>query len=179
MKKLAGYFSFFLIIAFCFGGGAYGQKQSAAKDLPNFYQISAGFYRGAQPTEAGVRELAEMGVKTIIDLRGEDENSKKEALWAQNAKINFITHNLSNWFRPKDAEIEKIIAEINKPENQPVFVHCQRGADRTGTVVAVYRITHDGWTARQANAEAENFGFGWWQIWMKDYIGDYYRNFKK
>ena len=179
MKQSLRYFSILVIIASCFAGLADGQKQAANKDLPNFYQINADFYRGAQPTEAGVGELARMGVKTIIDLRGVDENSQKEELWAQNANIKFLSYDLSNWFKPDDAKVEEIIAQINKPENQPVFIHCRRGADRTGTIVAVYRIAHDGWTAKQANREAEKFHFGWWQFWMKDYINDYYRDFKK
>ncbi len=155
------------------------QKQTITKDLPNFYPVNEVLYRGGQPTEAGVKELAKMGVKTIIDLRGADEKAKKEESWAQNAGLKFINKPLDNWRGPKNAKIEDIIAEINKPENQPVFVHCQRGADRTGTVIAVYRITHDNWTAQQANTEAKKFGFGWWQFWMKDYIFDYYRDFKK
>ena len=172
-------FSTIVLIVYSAIGLLHAQKQTITKDLPNFYPVNEVLYRGGQPTEAGVKELAKMGVKTIIDLRGADNRAKKEETWAQNAGIYFINKPLNNWFEPKNAKIEEIIAEINKPENQPVFVHCQRGADRTGTVVAVYRITHDNWTADQANTEAKKFGFGWWQFWMKDYINDYYRDFKK
>jgi len=178
MKFMVRYFSLLVIVAYLFGSFAHGQKKSAKEDLPNFYQVNANLYRGGQPTEAGVKEL-EGKVKTIIYLRGADERAKTEEFWARAAKINFINIPLNNWFGPKDAQIEKILAEINRAENQPVFVHCQRGADRTGTVIAVYRITHDDLTAKQANEEAEKFGFGWWQVWMKDYIKDYYRDFKK
>lgn len=154
------------------------QKPVETKDLPNFVQVNANFYRGAQPTENGVKELAKMGVKTIVDLRGEDKLSEKEAIWAKNAGVKFIAVDLSNWFKPKPADIEKIIKQIDAPENQPVFVHCKRGADRTGTVVAVYRISHDDYTAKQAVDEAKKFDFGWWQFWMKDYINDYYKEFQ-
>ena len=135
-------------------------------------------YRGAQPTENGVKELAKMGVKTIIDLRGEDKLSEKEAIWAKNAGVKFISVNLSNWFKPKTSDIESVIKQIDAAENEPVFVHCKRGADRTGTVVAIYRISHDGYTAKQATDEAKKFDFGWWQFWMKDYINDYYKVFQ-
>ena len=170
---------FLLIIAFVFGQTATAQDKSLKKDLPNFYLVNANLYRGGQPTEAGIKRLEKMGVKTVIDLRGADENSKKEENWTQAAGIKFIPVNLENWFRPKNSDIEHIINFINAPENQPVFVHCRRGADRTGTVVAVYRISHDGWTADQATDEAKKFGFGWWQFWMKDYINDYYRDYQK
>ncbi len=176
MKLTFQHFSFLLI--FAFANFAHAQKAVENKDLPNFYQVNANLYRGGQPTEAGVKDLAKMGVKTIIDLRGDDENAQKEKLWAENAGIKFVPVNLSNWFKPKTADIEQIIKQIDAAENEPVFVHCKRGADRTGTVVAAYRISHDNWTAKQANAEAKKIGFGWWQFWMKDFINDYARGEK-
>jgi tyrosine-protein phosphatase SIW14 len=175
MKHTNRYFLVFLM----FVSGAVAEAQTIEKDLPNFYPVNQKFYRGAQPSGTGVRELAQMGVKTIIDLRSNDARALAEASEARAAGINFINYPLSNWFEPKDAQVEKILDLINAPENQPVFVHCQRGADRTGTIVAVYRITHDNWTAKQANDEAKKFGFGWWQFWMKDYIEDYYKDFKR
>jgi protein tyrosine/serine phosphatase len=179
MKSLIPYFSLVFIIAYSASGFAYARQSAATEDLPNFYQVNANFYRGAQPTENGVRLLAERGVKTIIDLRGEDEKSKTEEIWVRNNGIRFINVGLKNWLEPKTEDIERIIKMVETPENQPVFVHCRRGADRTGTVVAVYRIAHDGWTAKQATIEAKKFGFGWWQFWMKDFINDYYSDFLK
>ena len=176
MKSTKFRLSFLIIAAVVFSQNEYAQAQVSGKDLPNFAQVDANFYRGAQPSEAGVEKLAQMGVKTIIDLRGEDQNALREKEWAQKSGIKFVSVNLSNWFKPKTADIEQIIKEINAPENQPVFVHCQRGSDRTGTVVAIYRISHDNYTAKQAIDEAKKFDFGWWQFWMKDYIKDYYKN---
>jgi protein tyrosine/serine phosphatase len=174
------YFSFLLIVALFFGGLVFGQTKSAVtdKDLPNFSQVNENLYRGGQPTEVGVKKLEEdFKIKTIINLRGADERAKKEENWAKDADIKFINVPLQNWFGPKDEKIEKILNLINDPENQPVFIHCKRGSDRTGTAVAVYRMTHDGWTAKQAHKEAKKFKIGWWQFWMKDYINDYYRDF--
>lgn len=177
MNSSIKYFSILLIVLFA--NFAHAQKAVENKDLPNFAQVNANFYRGAQPTENGVRELAKMGVKTIIDLRGADERAEKEETWARNANVKFLNVSLRNWFEPKSSDFERIIKEIDAPENQPVFVHCKRGADRTGTIVAVYRIRHDGWTAKQAIDEAKKFDFGWWQFWMRDFINDYYRNYEK
>ena len=176
MKKSLKYFPIIIIIAFASFANA--QTQTSNKDLPNFYSVNSNLYRGAQPTEQGVKDLAKMGVKTIINLRGDEDRAKNEEIWAKNNGIKFINVNLSNWFKPQTYDIESIIKDINISENQPVFVHCQRGADRTGTVIAIYRITHDNWTAKQAIDEAKKFNLGWWQFWMKDYINDYYKDFQ-
>jgi len=171
-------FSVLLLVGICLGVAAKGQTASPSKNLPNLFKINANLYRGGQPTEAGIEALAKMGVKTVIDLRDNDERARKEENWANAAGLRFVNIPLSNWFGPKDRSIESIVKQIETSENQPVFIHCKRGADRTGTVIAVYRIAHDGWTGEQANAEAKKFGFGWWQIWMKHFINDYYRDFK-
>ncbi len=170
--KLINYSIFLLIVALSFfsTGHAY-----IAKDLPNLYKINDHLYRGGQPTEAGVQQLKQFGVKTIIDLRDHDDLSKREEAWAKAAGIRFINYPESGWFKPDRSRVDAIIREIDSPENQPVFIHCKRGADRTGTMIAVYRISHEGWTADKAIAEAKQFAMGWWQFWMKDYIKDYYR----
>ena len=130
MKNSLKYFPIILIIAFA----SFIQAQTSNKDLPNFYMVNANLYRGAQPTEQGVKDLAKMGIKTIINLRGDEDRAKTEEIWAKNNGIKFININLSNWFKPKTSDIESIIKDINTAENQPVFVHCQRGADRKSVV---------------------------------------------
>jgi len=153
---------------------AAGQTQTANKDLPNFFRVSSNIYRGGQPTAEGIRQLAKMGIKTIVDLRDTGE-ARTEAKWASSAGIRFINVPLGSWFRPKDPDVARVLAVIDSKPDQPVFIHCKRGADRTGTMIAVYRISHDAWTADKAIAEAKQFALGWWQFWMKDYIRDYYR----
>ncbi len=172
-------YQFLLLIIIVSTNFVQAQKIAENINLPNFSKVSANLYRGAQPTEEGIKQLAKLGVKTIINLRGEDKNSLSEIRWAQNAHIKFVSVNLSNWFEPNDSDIVQIIEKIDAEGNQPVFIHCKRGADRTGTVIAVYRITHDKYTAKQAIAEAKKFDFGWWQFPMKHYINEYYEHFKK
>ena len=146
-----------------------------SKDLPNLFKINNNLYRGAQPTEAGVIELKGLGIRTVINLRSESDRTRKEEVLVRSADMQFLNVPLNNWLGPKDDTIDRIVTELNTSNNHPVFVHCNRGADRTGTIIAVYRTTYDGWTADEANKEAEEFGFGWWQIWMRDYVNDYYR----
>lgn len=167
-----------VITALTLGGYAHGFKESNKEDLPNFLKLNENVYRGAQPTDAGIKLLKEKhGIKTIIYLRGQGEKANYEKRLAEAAGIKFVNIPLHNWFRPKNSHIENAISEITDEENQPVFVHCARGADRTGTVIAVYRMKFDGYTGKEASKEARKFGIGWWQVWMKDYIHDYYRDF--
>jgi protein tyrosine/serine phosphatase len=57
----------------------------------------------------------------------------------------------------------KIVADTN---NLPVFVHCERGADRTGTMCAMYRIVFCGWTKPEAIREMKEGGFGFNPAWQ-------------
>ena len=152
------------------------QVAAQSKNLPNLYKVNENLYRGGQPTEAGIKELKRMGVKTVIDLRDDDDRARREEKLVTAAGLRFINIPLSNWFGPKTTDIDAILKQIDLAENQPVFVHCKRGSDRTGTVIAVYRMTHDGWDAKRAGDEAEHFGIGWWQFGMRDFINDYYRD---
>ncbi len=153
-------------------------NKSKDKDLPNFHQINENLYRGGQPTAEGIRRLATLGIKTIITFREMREKVRREKEIAEENGLRFINLHLSNWLATKDEEIHAIIEVIRNPELQPVFIHCKRGADRTGTIVAVYRMMFDGWTAAEANREAKTHGIGWWQVWMKDYIKAYYKRMK-
>ena len=153
---------------------------SQSVDLPNFHKVNDGLYRGGQPKEDGFAQLQKMGIKTVIDLRSDSEDSLKEQRLVEKAGMRFINLPLGNWSRPDPQQIDRILAKIDDPKNQPVFVHCRRGSDRTGTVIAIYRMTHDGWNTNRARDEAETFGLGWWQFGMRDFISDYYRdNIKK
>ena len=179
MIKILSRTSLFTLTILLIWTAGHAQSAVKSKDLPNLYKINEKLYRGGQPTEAGINELKRMGVKTVIDLRDNDDRARSEEAWVRSAGLRFVNVPESNWFKPNQKNIEAIIKQIDEAPNQPIYVHCKRGSDRTGTVVAVYRITHDGWTGKQANDEAKKFGFGWWQIWMKDYINDYYRDYAK
>jgi protein tyrosine/serine phosphatase len=136
-------------------------------------------YRGGRPTEAGMKELVARGIKTVINLRNNLDDGAQEEVWAKAAGLNFYTVPLNIWFRPKKSQMDTIMNIVSRREDQPVYVHCNLGADRTGMVVAVYRISHDGWTAKQANEEAKDSGLGKWQFWMRDYINDHYKELQK
>jgi len=154
-----------------------GIAQVAIKDtdLPNFDKVSETLYRGGQPKSGGFQKLTQLGIKTVVNLRDDDDRARAEETEANAAGLRYFNVPFDNFGRPSDAKVEKVLAIIEAPENQPVFVHCKRGADRTGTIVAVYRIAHDGWTSEKAKTEANQHGMGVWEVGMKDYIHDYYQ----
>jgi uncharacterized protein (TIGR01244 family) len=151
------------------------QTETTYDELPNFHQINEHLYRGGQPKAGGIERLAQLGIKTIVDLRADDDRARAEEQEARSAGLSFFNIPMKNLGRPTDEQIQRVLAIIDLPDNQPVFVHCRRGADRTGTVSAVYRIEHDGWTSEQAKKEAESYGMRFWQLGMKNYIRDYYQ----
>ena len=149
-------------------------QQPKIEELPNFSQVNSNLYRGAQPKEGGLDRLKNIGIKTIINLRDSDDRSKTEEKEARALGLTYFNIPLPNFDRPDDQTVANILSVISTAENQPVFVHCKRGSDRTGTIIALYRINHDGWTSEQAKSEAKQHGMGFWQYKMKDYIHDYY-----
>ncbi|HEX8185228.1 MAG TPA: dual specificity protein phosphatase family protein [Blastocatellia bacterium] len=145
-------------------------------ELPNFHKVNERLYRGAQPKSGGVKKLSELGIKTIINLRGIDDQTRAEESEAKAAGVSYFNIPMPGLSRPTPEQVSRVMAIIEAEENWPVFIHCKRGSDRTGTIIALYRITHDDWTANQAMSEAKSFGLSWVEFGMKDYISDYYRD---
>ncbi len=146
------------------------------EELPNFHRVNANVYRGGQPRKGGLQRLASLGVNTVINLRDDDERADIEGREATAAGLRYFNIPVGRFGRPEDAEIDQVLALISASENGTVFIHCAHGADRTGVVVAVYRISQDGWTGEQARKEATRYGMKFWQRGMKDYIIDYHRD---
>ncbi|MFN2509914.1 MAG: tyrosine-protein phosphatase [Pyrinomonadaceae bacterium] len=152
-----------------------GQEDQRYRELPNFHKVNDMVYRGAQPKNGGWELLKQLGIKTVINLRNDDDRAKREEAGARLAGLQYFNFPFERRGRPQSKKMEQVLSIINDPANQPVFVHCRHGADRTGVVIAVYRITHDRWTGAQAKREAKRYGLKLWQLRMKDYILDFYK----
>ena len=153
----------------------YAQEDPRYRELPNFHKVNDMVYRGAQPKNGGWELLKQLGIKTVINLRNDDDRARREEAGARVAGLRYLNFPFERWDRPHDEDIKQALSIIDNPINQPVFVHCRDGADRTGVVIAVYRITHDRWTGAQAKREAKRYGLKLWQLRMKDYILDFYK----
>ena len=127
-------------------------------DLPNFHPVARGIYRGAAPTSAGLQRLRAMGVRTVVDLRIAPKTVKKEKQEAERLGFKWINLPMSG-DPPTPAQVETLLATLKAAPREPVFVHCQYGADRTGCMLGIYRETQEGWTYRQTYQEMRKYGF--------------------
>ena len=152
---------------------AFAQDATNSAELPRFQQVSEKLYRSGQPRDGGLIRLRELGINTIINLRGASKQTRAEGAEARALGFNYYNVALPNWGRPQDGRVARVLDLIAAPESGKVLVHCKDGVDRTGTIVAIYRMTHEGWTSNQALAEAERSGMRKTQFWMRDYVEDY------
>lgn len=144
-------------------GGIFAGASPAApslnkQDLPNFGQVGAGFYRGAAPTEAGLEKLKAMGVLTVIDLRIAPHTVAKERKEVKALGLRFVNLPMGS-DPPTKSEVATFLQLADGAGQSPIYVHCQHGADRTGTMVGIYREVHDRWSFSQAYAEMRRYGF--------------------
>ena len=141
----------------------------AQHGILNFGKISDVVFRGAQPDAAGISNLENLGIKTIIDLRMPKEVSKLEGNQAQAHGILYTNLPMHGLGRPVEEQVLQVLSLMQRLPG-PVFVHCQHGCDRTGTIIACYRIDHDHWTRDAAFKEARHYGISWFEHGMKSFV---------
>lgn len=128
--------------------------------IPNLHKISDGLYRSAQPTAKGLENAKAMGIKTVINLR--TFHSDRDEAGKTDIKREHI--NMVAW-HPDFDDTVRFLKSVTDRVNQPVLFHCQHGADRTGTMCAVYRIAVQGWTKQAALEEMTRGGYGFHDVW--------------
>jgi hypothetical protein len=143
---------------------------AASPGLPNLYRVNASLYRSAQPTIEGFAFLdaqtslanADRPIKTVVSLRAFNDDAPlvPPASGLRLEQIRFKT------WHPEDEDVVKFLRIATTPAMQPVLVHCQHGSDRTGLMVAIYRVAFEGWTKAQATDEMINGGFGFDPMWQ-------------
>jgi len=133
----------------------------AIDTLPNLHRVSDVLYRGAQPTSPeGFRQLKAMGINTVVNLRSFTSGRKETT----DAGLAYESIYMKAW-HPEDEDVVQFVRIVTDPARQPVFVHCQHGSDRTGTMCAVYRVVVQGWDKEAAIREMTEGGFGFHEVW--------------
>jgi protein tyrosine phosphatase (PTP) superfamily phosphohydrolase (DUF442 family) len=129
--------------------------------VSNFYQVTTNLYRGAQPTAEGMKQLKAMGIKTVVNLRAFHSDKDKVA----GTGMKSVRFETEPW-HAEEEDVVKFLKVVTDTNNLPVFVHCERGADRTGMMCAMYRVTVCGWTKQQAIEEMKDGGFKFSPVWQ-------------
>lgn len=158
------------------------QKVVTPPGIKNFGKVNDNYFRGSQPTKSQLAALKAMGVKTIIDLRKDYVPEARQ--WAREQGLNYFNLPLLPGKRATKEQTEYFLRLVNDPANGPVYVHCKGGRHRTGAMTAVYRITHDGWTAEQAFEEMLRYDFndgffGGGPSAQKKFVFEFYEQQKK
>jgi protein tyrosine/serine phosphatase len=141
----------------------------AEPGLPNLHRVSAELYRSAQPDDTGLDGLVALGIRTVINARGDDR--QRDALGR--LAIGYEHMPMSAW-SVRDADVVRFLRIVTDASRTPVLVHCEHGADRTGVLCAMYRVIVLGWAKDDAIAEMTRGGMGFNSLCgnLIDYVRD-------
>ncbi len=123
-------------------------------------KVGEGIYRG--PRLGDLNELKSLKIHTILNLEDDGEAIPKESEAAEQLGMVMINIPMSGISRPKAADLLKAVKIIEDQDSHPIYVHCLHGRDRTGFVIAAYKIIHNGWTVEKAYQEALDKGHDKW-----------------
>jgi len=126
---------------------------------PNLFQVSNDLYRSAQPDSLGMKNLKQLGIKTVVNLRSfhtDQDELGNTGLAGE--------HIYMKAWHPEKEDMVRFLKIVSDSARVPVLVHCQHGSDRTGTICAIYRVAVQGWSKEEAIREMTQGGFGFHQV---------------
>lgn len=132
----------------------------AAAGAPNLHRVTPLLYRSAQPTQAGFKSLEALGVRTVIDLRAYHSDRRE----AKGTGLRLVDLDIKTW-KVAERDVVEVLRRLRRPEDGPFLVHCQHGADRTGVMMAMYRMVEQGWSREEALREMREGGYGFHPVW--------------
>ena len=156
-------------------------KDLSSDNIKNFRQVAPSIFAGAQPTlPEGIKELKDTyGIKSILKLNRTDLNYEMMICHNENIILHSVPINGIEIIDciPKDL-VKQALSIIYDESNYPIFIHCTKGADRTGMIVAMYRIDKEGWTVNQALSEMRHYHNALFEFGFRDEVEDYAKELK-
>lgn len=159
----------------------YNKEISFVREIFNFHVVEPGILRGSQPSEASLKLLKDYcGVKTILNLRDDEEKVNWERQVSEKLGMDFINIPMNGGQKQAAKKIEQCLNIMHDKSRQPVFVHCQAGKDRTGMICAAYKIKYNNWNLENALFEMLVYGYSRscclqleeslseWNLWRKE-----------
>ncbi len=127
--------------------------------VPNFGQITETLYRGGQPTAEGFRALRRLGIEIVINLRDEPDERSAEQRQVEALGMRYVGIPWNASHDPTSYEVAEFLESVRANPGRKTLVHCHYGADRTGVMVATFRMAMQNWTPQQAFEEMKEFHF--------------------
>ncbi len=128
-------------------------------DIANFKSVNNWLFRGGQPNKAQLIDLSKLGVKSVVSLRYNSDVLRQEKKICRDLNLNYFPIPLSYVVKPNKNQISKFFNILKNPGNHAVFVHCKHGCDRTGLLIAMYRIVFENYSFNLAYQEMLDMGF--------------------
>ena len=153
--------------------------------IVNGHEATPEIVRGGDVCSVGVASLMALGVRRVICLKNIRDDSEREIqiekAIVEEARLTWLWRPLENQglFSYDDGSKVPAILELIEQSLGRVFVHCHHGSDRTGVVVACWRIKHQGWSADQAIAEMKRYGAAWYNRGMRQFVKEFAENVAK
>lgn len=135
--------------------------------VPNLHRLTPMLYRSEQPTALGMKNLEKLGIRTVINLRAFNSDTKE----LRGTTLRGVHVPVHTWHLETE-DIVAVMRELRRPENGPFLIHCQHGADRTGLMSAMYRMLEQDWSAEDALQELVDGGYGYHSLWrnIRNYV---------
>jgi protein tyrosine/serine phosphatase len=135
-------------------------ERLAMEGVDNLHRVSALLYRSAQPSALGMRKLRSLGIKSVINLRAfHCDLTGIAGTGLLNHRLHMLT------WKIQDRHVIRVLTMLRDARSAPVLIHCKHGADRTGVMMAMFRIIEQGWSKEAAIREMVEGGYGYHRVW--------------
>ena len=169
----------------------------AADPIGSFSKATDGIYRGARPAnDSALKYLNQkIGIKTIINLQGGDLESSLYPIipWLEPGESSAVIehekevtialgmnaflaplNSLDEVTNAEDQLIDETLNIMHNKQNQPIFIHCDHGKDRTGLLIALYKVKYEHMNAEAARKEWIQLGHSTFSQIFTGELDDYY-----